>query len=106
MSATLIAIGDHSQHIRVFATNGRAYEVLDRLMVDFGCDIPASVIRSDGEYGAVYAPPTIFPHVDDSQCTVDPSTNCCKVCGVEHGDPCPACHGRAFHSKERPGNES
>jgi hypothetical protein len=37
------------------------------------------------------------PHESDDQCAVDPSTHCCRVCGVMHGDPCPICGGRGFH---------
>jgi hypothetical protein len=36
-------------------------------------------------------------HVKDSDCTVDQATNLCTGCGVEHGEPCPACGRRAFH---------
>jgi hypothetical protein len=33
----------------------------------------------------------------DSDCTVNPSTNVCDVCGAEHGAPCVHCNQRAFH---------
>lgn len=36
-------------------------------------------------------------HSQDSDCDVEPVTNCCRVCGVVHGDECPACGARAFH---------
>jgi hypothetical protein len=41
-------------------------------------------------------------HQQDEDCAghIDPSTNLCKVCGVEHGDMCPGCTGRGYH---RPG---
>lgn len=37
-------------------------------------------------------------HTSDEQCIVDSETNCCKLCGVEHGDPCVTCKGRGFHT--------
>jgi len=40
---------------------------------------------------------TAAVHTTDQDCTVDPRTNCCRECGVEHGDPCDVCHGRGFH---------
>jgi hypothetical protein len=36
-------------------------------------------------------------HVKDEDCTVDPETNCCSVCGTAHGGPCYHCRARAFH---------
>jgi hypothetical protein len=36
-------------------------------------------------------------HRTDSDCTLDPITQQCKVCGVLHGDPCLDCGGRGFH---------
>ena len=36
-------------------------------------------------------------HRQDEHCTVDPETDCCSVCGVLHGGPCPECGGRGFH---------
>jgi hypothetical protein len=36
-------------------------------------------------------------HRKDEDCTVDPQTGTCIACGVEHGDPCPECGGRAYH---------
>ena len=36
-------------------------------------------------------------HEKDQDCTVDPKTWCCTVCGVYHGDPCWVCGGRGFH---------
>lgn len=37
-------------------------------------------------------------HTRDSDCTIDPQTGCCTVCGVEHREPCPDCGHTAFHS--------
>jgi hypothetical protein len=39
-----------------------------------------------------------MPHVFDFDCLVDDKTDCCVLCGVHHGDPCPACRGRGFHT--------
>jgi hypothetical protein len=36
-------------------------------------------------------------HSQDTDCMVGPD-GCCVVCGVEHGEPCPACGGRGFHA--------
>lgn len=37
-------------------------------------------------------------HSQDSDCTVNPETLLCEVCGVYHGeDACPDCGGRGFH---------
>lgn len=45
-----------------------------------------------------FAPNTGTPaHTKDSDCTVDPTTHLCTVCGVEHGEPCPRCGARGFH---------
>lgn len=38
-----------------------------------------------------------FDHSKDSDCTVDRETNCCQVCRVYHGEPCPVCGGTGFH---------
>lgn len=32
-------------------------------------------------------------HVRDSDCTIDPETLCCDVCGVDHSDECLDCGG-------------
>ena len=39
-------------------------------------------------------------HATDTDCTIDPATDCCTICGVDHSGECPDCHGRGFH---RPG---
>lgn len=36
-------------------------------------------------------------HTRDEQCDVDPDDLCCRVCGVDHSETCPACGGRGFH---------
>lgn len=36
-------------------------------------------------------------HNKDTDCTVDPETDLCTGCGVEHGAPCYHCRARAFH---------
>ncbi len=37
-------------------------------------------------------------HERDEQCTVDPLTDLCSVCGVDHSRQCPDCDGRGFHT--------
>ena len=36
-------------------------------------------------------------HSSDTDCTVG-DDNCCTVCGVEHGERCPTCGKRAYHT--------
>lgn len=40
-------------------------------------------------------PPVI--HEKDSDCTVNPDTQTCSVCFVDHSRECPDCHQRGFH---------
>ena len=44
-------------------------------------------------------------HQFDDDCFLD-NTDTCVVCGVYHGDPCPRCGRRAFHSPSCPNNEA
>lgn len=37
-------------------------------------------------------------HERDEECTIDPETEMCRVCGVDHSGQCPACLGRGFHT--------
>jgi hypothetical protein len=39
-------------------------------------------------------------HTKDEECDVDPATDLCRGCGVHHGEPCPVCAGRGFHTPE------
>jgi hypothetical protein len=39
-------------------------------------------------------------HTADGHCDVDPATQCCRGCGVYHGDECPACKGHGFHKAD------
>jgi len=41
-------------------------------------------------------------HTKDSDCTVDPTTNLCTICQVEHLDPCLDCGQRAYHKSDCP----
>lgn len=36
-------------------------------------------------------------HERDTDCTVDPETECCRECGVDHSNACETCGGRGFH---------
>lgn len=38
-------------------------------------------------------------HEHDSDCTLDELGEC-TICFVYHGDPCPSCNQRAFHSDD------
>jgi hypothetical protein len=67
------------------------FHVGQRRMVDY--------VRSINGYEWTFAPfKSDAKHTSDNQCTVDPTTNTCTVCGVEHGAPCPECSGRGFHA--------
>lgn len=35
-------------------------------------------------------------HTQDSDCSIDTDTNCCRVCGVDHSATCIKCHGHGF----------
>ncbi len=37
-------------------------------------------------------------HAKQEDCTVDPNTECCSTCGVDHSRECPDCHKRGYHS--------
>lgn len=41
-------------------------------------------------------------HTTDTDCTIDPATDCCAVCGVLHGDPCRDCAGCGYHRPDCP----
>lgn len=41
-------------------------------------------------------------HHTDSDCTLDPETDCCIVCAVYHGEPCEVCGGRGYHVSQCP----
>lgn len=43
-------------------------------------------------------------HTQDSDCIdhIDPETNLCTVCHVEHNDPCVDCGQRAYHKPDCP----
>jgi hypothetical protein len=36
-------------------------------------------------------------HSHDIECTVNPETLCCDICGADHSCECPHCHGRGYH---------
>lgn len=39
-------------------------------------------------------------HTKDAHCIVNPNTDLCVSCGVQHGEPCASCGGRGFHTEE------
>lgn len=46
------------------------------------------------------ADPHVAPdrlHGRDTQCSIDPATDGCLVCGVDFSALCPQCRGRGFH---------
>lgn len=42
------------------------------------------------------------PHSRDEDCTVDPETLCCTVCGVDHSAECLDCGKRGYHASTCP----
>ena len=105
----------------------RRYELLsDAQMIAgtildvFDLRLPVSILRSNGEWGAVHTPAALslkvapagalaevrppvssvipLPHTTDADCTVNPATGCCGGCGVEHSDACGSCGGRGYHN--------
>lgn len=42
------------------------------------------------------------PHTTDADCTVDPDTWSCVVCGVDHSGTCHVCGGHGFHTPHCP----
>lgn len=60
---------------------------------DFNEDGNRIIYDADGEEV------TMTVHTKASQCTVDPETNLCSECGVDHSEPCPTCGARAFHAE-------
>ena len=46
-------------------------------------------------------------HIKDSDCTVDETTGCCSVCGVDHNvDLCPDCSRQGFHNENCPRSDA
>jgi len=41
--------------------------------------------------------PVVAEHTQDSDCSVDPATDSCRGCGVDHSAKCYLCAGRGFH---------
>jgi hypothetical protein len=99
MSEILIAVGGHRSFVQSLPSAQVAFAAFDNFIKDFGAAYSVSIIRANGEYGAVYAPPVITEHHHDSQCSVDPKTLCCTECGVDHSNPCLACGGHGFHKR-------
>jgi hypothetical protein len=59
------------------------------------------LVMDCGCFGKLHAGESVHEiHQQDTDCTVDGSTNLCLVCGVEHADPCLVCQGRGFHKPE------
>jgi hypothetical protein len=94
---------------QVAAANGAIHAVDPRMDLDIClCGAPArnGVCSVDGcvasapiGHDALEAHETEpWPwHTHDTDCTVG-EDNCCTVCGVEHGDACPTCGQRAYHT--------
>lgn len=45
-------------------------------------------------------------HSQDSDCSGHVVDDVCTVCHAGHGDPCPSCHGRAYHESTCPETSS
>jgi len=41
-------------------------------------------------------------HTKDEDCTIDPETMSCIICGVDHDCTCPECGGHGFHKDNCP----
>ena len=41
-------------------------------------------------------------HTQDADCTIDPDTDSCEHCGVDHSGDCPDCQGKGFHADSCP----
>lgn len=63
-----------------------------------GADVKLCPSCLEGELEVVADMPWLADerHTRDEDCTLD-ATDTCDVCGVWHGDPCPACGGRGYH---------
>jgi hypothetical protein len=50
---------------------------------------------------ATHEPPI---HSTDADCAghIDPETDTCRICRVDHGDPCQDCGGRGYHADDCP----
>jgi hypothetical protein len=47
-------------------------------------------------------------HTKDADCkgNINPATQMCNGCGVLHGDPCPTCKGKGFHTETCPDSDA
>lgn len=63
------------------------------LVAESAAELAATIATEPGE------------HTRDEDCAVDPDTDACGVCGVEHGPACPSCGARAFHRDGCPLNQ-
>jgi len=41
--------------------------------------------------------PMVAHHQDEDCTRIDPETQLCRDCGVDHSNECPDCKGRGFH---------
>lgn len=59
------------------------------------------------DHMAAEIPETASPqHTRDEDCDIDPATDCCRTCGVDHGGECLTCEGRGFHKLGCPDSDA
>lgn len=89
--------------------------------------VPMSILGPNGEWVYVHSPALILAdgiihtalrdgrsrvgvpavrHFRDEDCTINPKTQCCTQCGVDHSTACLKCYGRGFHRLGCPEVES
>jgi hypothetical protein len=50
------------------------------------------------EVSETFKPREVAVHLRDSDCTVDPATDLCTGCDVDHSGQCPGCLQRGYHT--------
>ena len=80
----------------------RTFEITDSIVADSESHAVREAFsqgiawRGDRVRATVVAP----WHTNDDECSVDPETRCCTVCGADHSFACERCGGRGFHQGE------
>lgn len=69
----------------------------DRTRAWLALPVPLYVLNRINTWSMKETGKLFIAHTTDTDCTIDPETGCCSLCGVLHGDPCPECGGRGLH---------